>query len=95
MVKFHEPEFAELVGFVMCVVEKAVMVTRENHRVTVFETGRIVSECHPADAPANCWVAAVKPDVAGLRLALAARALLLPDLPLLPGQPVLVEVSSR
>jgi hypothetical protein len=95
MVKLHEQELADPVGFVVCVVERAVMVTRENHRVTVFETGRIVSERHPAGAPANCWVAASKSDVAGLRLALVVRALLLPDLPPLPGQPVLVEVITR
>jgi hypothetical protein len=74
------------VGFVVCVAEGAVMVTREDRRVTVFEAGRVVSERHPAGAPAGRWVAA-GPDGDSLRLALAVRALLLPDLPPLPGQP--------
>jgi hypothetical protein len=87
MMRLREPDYPDPVAFVVCVAEGAVMVTREDRRVTVFETGRVLSERHPAGAPAGCWVPVARPDGASVRLALAVRALLLPDLPPVPGQP--------
>jgi hypothetical protein len=93
MVRLHVPGGSDPVAFVVCVAEGAVMVTREDHRVTVFESGRVLSESHPAGSDAECWVPVARPDGASVRLALAVRALLLPNLPPLPGQPVLMRAG--